>query len=553
MVSQPKQVEATTTINVENISKMPLKKEDYEKITALFLSDAVFLDTVAYFNEQVSAFTKQRFYNSISLSKSDYGIVLSFFDFQKDKAENGLTAWLKAIDKQVQNFNIIQHQSDSSEELSILYKAIKDLINEFKKDMDNAVGTHPNSSEINRQYALYFEVLSKKIFYDAAVKTLENGLSENRSPLFLELISDDKIVSQLTVKLNQLNQQLSHMQTQLADDNPQIQAMKAEKQTLEKEQRKAITLAVERLYSKRQIASDIEIDFRKEFIEIRGDRRKIECIFENIEKKLDTLFSNFKKTYKLDAAIAMNKFRIVQKNPINFKYQSVFLTYKYLLFGSSLALFVGLWFGSLFIEKWYVKRRYQRAHRQLSDQKSDHQNDPGFSIKVVSVDETLALLAKLKAHKVLFVGEGAAQGAAQIAFRLKNEQNSILIVDICSKEIEKLIGLHRGFVDVLTKEAQLSEVIYHDYDTDVDILPQGLAQSELVSSFINDIPNLIQKINETYDQILFVIETPPPYAMEAFFNLSDCIIIAQKAKKETDQWMYEFDQKNEKPVVKLLF
>ncbi|MDD9334241.1 MAG: hypothetical protein PV354_11510, partial [Bartonella sp.] len=73
---------------------------------------------------------------------------------------------------------------------------------------------------------------------------------------------------------------------------------------------------------------------------------------------------------------------------------------------------------------------------------------------------------------VSIIGPEAARTAAKLSLHLIKERKTILLVDISGQQIEKIIGPHRGLSDILTGNAQLQDIIYRDYDTGVDILPQ---------------------------------------------------------------------------------
>lgn len=70
-------------------------------------------------------------------------------------------------------------------------------------------------------------------------------------------------------------------------------------------------------------------------------------------------------------------------------------------------------------------------------------------------------------------------------------------MDISGEQIEKVIGPHRGLSDILIGSAQLHDVIYHDYDTGVDILPQGLTNAVYAQDFSNNISHLLQELKKS--------------------------------------------------------
>lgn len=97
---------------------------------------------------------------------------------------------------------------------------------------------------------------------------------------------------------------------------------------------------------------------------------------------------------------------------------------------------------------------------------------------------------------VSIIGVQAARMAAKLSLHLVKEKKTVLLVGISGQQIEKIIGPHRGLSDVLTGDAQLQDVIYRDYDTGVDILPQGLASAVRAQDFSNDIPRLLEEFKK---------------------------------------------------------
>ncbi|EYS92102.1 hypothetical protein X471_00391 [Bartonella bacilliformis str. Heidi Mejia] len=63
-----------------------------------------------------------------------------------------------------------------------------------------------------------------------------------------------------------------------------------------------------------------------------------------------------------------------------------------------------------------------------------------------------------------------------------------MLVDISGQKIEKVIEPHRGLSDILIGDTQLQDVIYRDYDAEVDILPRrGLASAIRAQDFSHEI------------------------------------------------------------------
>jgi len=117
----------------------------------------------------------------------------------------------------------------------------------------------------------------------------------------------------------------------------------------------------------------------------------------------------------------------------------------------------------------------------------------------------------------------------------------VLLIDISASKIGSLIGPHRGFTDVLTGDAAIHEVIYKDYDTGIDILPQGLASAIRARDFSRDIGQLVDMITEQYDMVLFAMSTPPSYGLNEIVTLCDCTVVCALNDSEQTTWQTTFD------------
>ena len=131
-----------------------------------------------------------------------------------------------------------------------------------------------------------------------------------------------------------------------------------------------------------------------------------------------------------------------------------------------------------------------------------------------------------------------------------------MLIDISASQIGSLIGPHRGFTDVLTGDAAIQEVIYKDYDTGIDILPQGLASTMRARDFSKDIGQLVDTITEQYDMVLFAMSTPPSYGLNEIVKLCDCTVVCALNDNEQTTWQTAFnalDMPHTTPLYKVSF
>ena len=161
-------------------------------------------------------------------------------------------------------------------------------------------------------------------------------------------------------------------------------------------------------------------------------------------------------------------------------------------------------------------------------------------------------LLEINAQIVSIVGNDAAQSSARLSMGLKKNAAAILLVDVSTNEIGNLIGPHRGFTDVLTGDADISDVIYNDYDTGVDILPQGIASLVRAKDFSRDIPAMLKGLKEKYSFILIAMSKVPEFGVEELFRQSDCLVISSDEIKDQENWRNLFSEYSVLPVFMLV-
>ncbi len=139
-------------------------------------------------------------------------------------------------------------------------------------------------------------------------------------------------------------------------------------------------------------------------------------------------------------------------------------------------------------------RDFKSEENNLKDHESVFVSQKVKSLETFVTIEALSNFLKNSTSTVIsIIGPESARTAAKLSLHLIKECKTILLVDISGQQIEKVIGPHRGLSDILMGNAQLQDVIYHDYDTGVDILPQGLTSAVSAQDFSNDILRLLQE------------------------------------------------------------
>ncbi|KEG16708.1 hypothetical protein H705_00585 [Bartonella bacilliformis Cond044] len=108
--------------------------------------------------------------------------------------------------------------------------------------------------------------------------------------------------------------------------------------------------------------------------------------------------------------------------------------------------------------------------------------------RVIYIFDVIVLFLKSHSSAVISIIEPeAARIAAKLSLHLIEDRKRVLLVDISGQKIEKVIEPHRGLSDILIGDTQLQDVIYRDYDAEVDILPRGLASAIRAQDFSHEI------------------------------------------------------------------
>ncbi len=165
--------------------------------------------------------------------------------------------------------------------------------------------------------------------------------------------------------------------------------------------------------------------------------------------------------------------------------------------------------------------------------------------------EGLSDVLKWRASTIIsIIGPEAARTAAKLSLHLTKENKTILLVDISGQQIEKVIGPHRGLSDILTGNAKLHDVIYRDYDTGVDILPQGVTSAISAQDFSNDIFHILQEFKKEYDFIILEMASEPKYGFEQFAELTDYYICNTVLNEQ--EWMMRMVDSFPKTVYRIV-
>ncbi|WP_295732601.1 hypothetical protein [uncultured Bartonella sp.] len=490
------------------------------------------------------SFSVKECFDHIELSFSDKNPTYTQSVLQRyfDSFRNDL---LKAFPDKTQNRIAAIREKRNN----LLKSAFADFDQSFKSS---------NRQEANSElYASLLNAINNRISLTASIEVLNDLKRYNQSPLELEFIANDPAVLRTTSELNKLNTDIAHMENRLGSAHPQIKAMKAEQSELKDELDNNINLAVKRLYTEAELATRIESSLRGE-LKSAGEAglKPDHKIFEKFEKQLKSIWDDYDKTIEASGLMS-GQALVVNSSPIRIEKLAFFSR-----FAMPISVFTILVFLLLSIIMLFVRKRAKIAVHNRTTQENPEVLEKNIPISTkqdqspeynhLEPQELVERLLEIDAQIVSIVGDDAAQSAARLSMGLKKNAASILLVDVSTNEIGNLIGPHRGFTDVLTGDADVSDVIYNDYDTGVDILPQGIASMLRAKDFASDIPTMLKGLKEKYSFILIAMSEVPEFGVEELFGQSDCLVVSSDEIKDQENWSNLFSEYSVLPVFTLI-
>ena len=553
-LSKPPIYEAKVEFSIKKLDGMTLDDDSRNRVVSIVTSGPVLKRTVELLEKQEIPVNLNNFNYFLSLHEDKNHILLEFDDENATHAELVLASLLEAFRQEVKrvypNPDLALISAIRSQRNSVL----SSTLNSFSENARRV----EREKQTNDLYAALIVAIGNRVAYNASIEVLKNLLNTGQSPLVLDFIANDPAVVKTTDDLNALATEIANMETRLASNHPQIKAMRAEQNALKSELENNVDLSIKRLYAQADIATKVERGLRDELNAARGvsgssdDNRSL----DELEKKLKSIWDDYDKTIeKSDLLRASNL--VVVNGPITIAKQSILSRYGGRIFGFALIVFLLLLILQTIIKKCALFKTRKNVDGQIFDHTGEadggSMNPVGPSSRKVTLNftETVEKLEQNHAGFIAVVGKTAAKTAARLSMGLKKENNAILLVDISTNEIGNLIGPHRGFTDVLTGDAKISEVIYNDYDTGVDILPQGLASPLRAKDFSKDIPAFISELESSYSIVIVAMSDEPEFGLGEIFSESDCLVISPGDKSGEDHWTELFLKFSTQPVFRL--
>ncbi|MEL6093007.1 hypothetical protein [Bartonella schoenbuchensis] len=521
---QPRSYQATLTFTLSDSVGIPLPSDEQDSIIALLFAQPIFFNnsnTQRFFPYDVH---KKKLHENIRFSRDDDLIKLAFEAKTAEDAQKGLESWFSAFSdtviKRNQKLLSIEKKADQQYDNT----AILNILQTFRSSTNSSIHHEAKQAELNNLYAKLTDATLRRIHLTILNSTIKMMRKNGQSLLSLSFIANNPAIVALEAKINLLETQKAHMAAQLGWEHPQIKAMIAESKALSTQLEDKILQITNQIHSDETVAKNFEIQLREKIrIFVKDQSQSFNQMLNELENKVKVVIDKQNKEMNLHTPLLQNaKIRIIV--PIAVAPVSFMALYGKSVLMSILASLIAFLVGLLLFQIYSGTRKTQSAEDLESSRNA-------LLPKVIENSETfmtiegLSVFFKLRSSMVVSViGVQAARMAAKLSLHLVKEKKTVLLVGISGQQIEKIIGPHRGLSDVLTGDAQLQDVIYRDYDTGVDILPQGLASAVRAQDFSNDIPRLLEEFKKNYDLIILEITSEPKYGSEQIAQSTDYYI-----------------------------
>jgi len=506
-LSYPSVFIAKTEILLVDGRGSPIAEPERDNAAAILLSKSVYNELANRLVGEGIYLSELDFFRSASIIAKKNSFSLSFIADKKRVAKDTVTHWVEVFRQRVLNVVANKQSLDLAEEQKRRDKAITAAASDFKASLKELFNTNSLNTTDTGLYSKFFDAVNNRIAYEARIHALEEILQKQQSPLVLEFVAHDPAVSQLSDQLNKIKTQRAYLQSQLGEKHPQIKAVIAEEKAIDKALSDKINLTIDQLYLNAQMARAMEDSLYKELLgEYTIEVNALDNAFSNFERQFKKSWAEYDQTYLQQTTNSSTVF-FVQARPIQVEKSNLSNQLSYLIVFAFLLGLSIFWALVLFIEKSIISNKganaksspYDRSQSNLERDVSEQHIVATHKDEKQTFDDLIQSLEQSSAKKVIVAGHYAAQIAARIGIVFEKNKKKVLLIDISASKIGSLIGPHRGFTDVLTGDAAIQEVIYKDYDTGIDILPQGLASAIRARDFSRDIGQLVDMITEQYD------------------------------------------------------
>ncbi|WP_375610402.1 MULTISPECIES: hypothetical protein [unclassified Bartonella] len=541
---QPRGYQATLIFSLsDSVGKpLPIKKQD--NVIAFLFSQPI-ISNDSPFSLRVSY--KKKNQENIRLSRHGELINLTFEAETQEAAQRGLETWFSVFSQAI----IKQKQfllNDKSEDKQYGNTAIINIVQEFRSSVDSFIQHSVKQTELHDLSMQLMQATLKRIHLTSLNSTINMIRENGQSLLSLSFIADNSAIVSLESKRDLLETQRAHMAAQLGWTHPQIKAMTAELEAVSHQLNNKILQIVYQVHSDIIIATELEKKLQKRVsFFVKDQSQSLNEIFNEFENKIKAAVDAQNKVMSKSAQRekVIGSYWGLSDNPLllqNTKINVVMPTtlapisfmalYGKNVFVGALASFLTLLLGIMLFYPFFKSKKDQLSEEDVRLKENALKKNESLlvsqeikNLEAFITIEGLSDVLKWHASTVIsIIGPEAARTAAKLSLHLTKENKTILLVDISGQQIEKVIGPHRGLSDVLTGHAQMHDVIYRDYDTGVDILPQGLTSAVSAQDFSNNISHILQEFKKEYDFIILEMASKPKYGFEQFAELTDYYI-----------------------------
>ncbi|GAA5105058.1 hypothetical protein GCM10023261_04130 [Bartonella jaculi] len=548
---QPRVYQATLTFSLSDSVGKPLPIDKQNNVVAFLFSQPFILNDSSLQNFSLDASYKKDFRESIRLSRDGDFINLTFEAKTLEAAQKGLENWFSAfsevIIKQNQKLSLAEQKTDQQYDNA----TVLNMVQGFRSSVDSFIHHGVKQTEFNDLSVQLTKATLRRLRLTSLNSTIKEMRTNGKPLLSLSFIANNSTIVALESKRNLLETQRAHMVAQLGWTHPQIKAMTAELEVLSHQLENKILQIAHQLHSDEVIARDFEEQLKKRIgLFVTDQAQSLNQMFNELENKIRAVVDAQNTEMRKDAPFLQEtKIHVVVPTtlvPIPFidRYGKNIIVS---VFASLVTLLGGL---LLF----HQCSRIKKDKAEENTLKNDESILVSKGIKnfeaCITIDKLSELLKERVSTVVSIIGPEAARTAAKLSLHLIKEHKTVLLVDISGQQIEKIIGPHRGLTDILTGNAQLQDVIYRDYDTEVDILPQGLTSAVCAQEFSNDIPHILQEFKKDYDFIILEMASEPKYGFKQFAELTDYYICSIVLNKQ--DWMMQMVSKFPKAVYRVV-
>ncbi len=522
---QPRIYRATLTFSVSDSIGKPLPIDKQNNVIAFLLSQPIVLNDSRLQSLSLGSSQKKDFRENIRLLRNGNFFDLIFEAETLEAAQHGLEIWFsafsKAIIQQQQKLLLIEQQTSQHYDKT----KILDIMHGFRSSVDSFIYHNIKQTELHDLSVQLMEATLKRIHLTSLNSTINMARENGQSLLSLSFIAGNSMISALEAKRDLLETQRAHMVAQLGWTHPQIKAMTAELEAVSQQLENKILQIVHQFHSDEILATEFEKQLKKRMsFFVKDQSQSLNQMFNELENKIRAVVDAQNKEMNKNSSLLHNtKIHIVVPTTLTaIPFMDLYGKNVLISVFTSLITLLG---GALLFRQCSATRRDKVKENDFKSDESVFISERIEELESFVTIEGLSNFLKRRTSVIIsIIGPEAARTAAKLSLHLIKERKTILLVDISGQQIEKVIGPHRGLSDILTGNAQLRDVIYRDYDTGIDILPQGLTSAVSAQDFLDGIPKLLQEFKKDYDFIILEMESEPQYGVEQFARLTDYYI-----------------------------